>query len=80
MLSSQLSRGSQVEMWSAQMHPFWEKNVSLARRFTKSVIRSRAALTYAEAQTRLDDDRLHDEVRIFEASKGCNPKAHPSAV
>lgn len=31
-------------------------------RFTKSVIKSRAALTYAEAQTRIDDERLTDEV------------------
>jgi exoribonuclease R len=31
-------------------------------RYTKSVIRSRAALTYAEAQARIDDPRLHDEV------------------
>jgi exosome complex exonuclease DIS3/RRP44 len=31
-------------------------------RFAKTVIRSRAALTYAEAQTRIDDDRVHDEV------------------
>ncbi len=30
--------------------------------FTKSVIRSKAALTYQEAQSRLDDDRLTDEV------------------
>ncbi|KAK9825185.1 hypothetical protein WJX81_004330 [Elliptochloris bilobata] len=36
--------------------------VPVAVRFTKSVIRSRAALTYAEAQSRLDDPRLHDEV------------------
>uniref|UniRef100_A0A383VI63 Uncharacterized protein n=1 Tax=Tetradesmus obliquus TaxID=3088 RepID=A0A383VI63_TETOB len=33
-------------------------------RFTKSVIASRAALTYAEAQTRIDDERLHDEVTL----------------
>ena len=31
-------------------------------RFTKSVIKSRAALTYAEAQTRIDDARLTDDV------------------
>ena len=31
-------------------------------RFTKSVIKSRAALTYAEAQTRIDDTRLTDDV------------------
>lgn len=30
--------------------------------FTKSVIRSRAALTYQEAQSRIDDSRLHDEI------------------
>ena len=29
-------------------------------RFTKSVIKSQAALTYAEAQSRIDDERLHD--------------------
>lgn len=28
----------------------------------KSVIRSKAALTYAEAQSRIDDHRLHDEI------------------
>ncbi|KAF8058848.1 RRP44A [Scenedesmus sp. PABB004] len=31
-------------------------------RFTKSVIASRAALTYAEAQARIDDERLTDDV------------------
>ncbi len=30
--------------------------------FTKSVIKSRAALTYAEAQTRIDDERMQDEL------------------
>lgn len=34
----------------------------LGSRFAKSVIRSRAALTYAEAQSRIDDDRVQDEV------------------
>jgi exoribonuclease R len=33
-------------------------------RFTKSVIRSRAALTYAEAQSRMDDERLSDEITL----------------
>ena len=33
-------------------------------RFTKSVIRSKAALSYAEAQTRMDDKRLHDEITV----------------
>eukprot|EP00879_Flechtneria_rotunda_P021039 GHRR01022163.1.p1 GENE.GHRR01022163.1~~GHRR01022163.1.p1 ORF type:complete len:742 (+),score=218.81 GHRR01022163.1:116-2341(+) len=33
-------------------------------RFTKSVIASRAALTYAEAQTRIDDERLTDEITV----------------
>ena len=33
-------------------------------RFTKSVIRSKAALSYAEAQTRMDDERLHDEITV----------------
>lgn len=31
-------------------------------RFTKSLIKSVAAMTYAEAQSRIDDDRLHDDV------------------
>ena len=30
--------------------------------FTMSVIKSRAALTYAEAQTRIDDERMQDEL------------------
>ncbi|KAI3428619.1 hypothetical protein D9Q98_007442 [Chlorella vulgaris] len=34
----------------------------LSSRFTKSVIRSRAALTYAEAQSRIDDPRLTDDI------------------
>ena len=38
----------------------------LSRRFTKSVIRSRAALTYAEAQARIDDARLADELSVSE--------------
>jgi exosome complex exonuclease DIS3/RRP44 len=42
----------------------------LSMRFTKSVIASRAALTYAEAQTRIDDERLHDEVTLSEQC-GC---------
>ncbi|CAL5222204.1 g4534 [Coccomyxa viridis] len=33
-------------------------------RFTKSVIKSRAALTYAEAQSRIDDERLQDELSV----------------
>jgi hypothetical protein len=43
-------------------------------RFTKSVIASRAALTYAEAQTRIDDERLHDEVTLggsWRCTVGC---------
>jgi exosome complex exonuclease DIS3/RRP44 len=36
----------------------------LATRFTKSAIRSRAALTYAEAQSRIDDERLTDEISV----------------
>jgi hypothetical protein len=32
--------------------------------FTKSVIRSRAAMTYAEAQSRIDDQRLTDELSV----------------
>ncbi|KAL4433106.1 hypothetical protein ABPG77_006533 [Micractinium sp. CCAP 211/92] len=34
----------------------------VSSQFTKSVIRSRAALTYAEAQSRIDDERLTDEL------------------
>ena len=34
--------------------------------FTKSVIRSRAAMTYAEAQSRIDDQRLTDELSVSE--------------
>lgn len=33
-------------------------------RFTKSIIRSRAAMTYAEAQSRIDDMRLQDEITV----------------
>ena len=33
-------------------------------RFTRSVIKSRAAMTYQEAQTRIDDERLNDEVTL----------------
>ncbi|KAK9823835.1 hypothetical protein WJX72_005833 [[Myrmecia] bisecta] len=43
----------------------WEMTQSadvVSVRFTKSVIKSRAALTYAEAQSRIDDERLHDEI------------------
>ncbi|GFR51506.1 hypothetical protein Agub_g13921 [Astrephomene gubernaculifera] len=34
----------------------------LATRFTKAVIRSRASLTYAEAQSRIDDPHMTDEL------------------
>jgi len=34
----------------------------LSTNFTKSVIKSRAALTYAEAQSRIDDVRMQDEI------------------
>lgn len=33
-------------------------------RFTKSVISSRAALTYAEAQTRIDDESMNDDITV----------------
>ena len=36
----------------------------VSSQFTKSVIRSRAALTYAEAQSRIDDERLTDELSV----------------
>lgn len=32
--------------------------------YTKSTIRSRAALTYAEAQARIDDERLVDDITL----------------
>jgi exosome complex exonuclease DIS3/RRP44 len=32
--------------------------------FTKSVIRSRASLTYAEAQSRIDDTSMTDELTV----------------
>jgi hypothetical protein len=38
----------------------------LSTRFTKGVIRSRAALTYAEAQARIDDPSQTDEVTTGE--------------
>jgi len=34
----------------------------LSTTFTKSVIKSRAALTYGEAQARIDDNRMQDEI------------------
>ncbi len=43
----------------------WEmtpESVITSTRFTKSIIRSRAALTYAEAQMRIDDSNLNDVV------------------
>ena len=33
-------------------------------RFRRSIIKSRAAMTYQEAQTRIDDERLHDDVTL----------------
>ena len=43
----------------------WEVNSDaevISRRFFKSVIRSRAALSYGEAQTRIDDPSSNDEI------------------
>lgn len=34
----------------------------ISTRFTKSIIKSRAAMTYQEAQTKIDDERLDDEL------------------
>ena len=51
--------------------PSQDKALSCPRRFTKSVIKSRAALTYAEAQSRIDDTRLHDEANLFAAATTC---------
>ena len=45
----------------------WEMNSTaemVSTRFTKSVIRSRAALTYAEAQLRIDDPKQTDSVTV----------------
>ena len=39
-----------------------EQGEVVSTRFTKGIIRSRAALTYAEAQSRIDDARLTDEI------------------
>ncbi len=36
----------------------------VSSQFSKSIIRSRAALTYAEAQSRIDDERLTDELSV----------------
>lgn len=41
--------------------PSWQV---VSSSFTKSIIRSRAALTYAEAQSRIDDARLTDELSV----------------
>ena len=42
----------------------------VSSQFTKSVIRSRAALTYAEAQSRIDDARLTDELSVSSQPSG----------
>jgi exosome complex exonuclease DIS3/RRP44 len=42
---------------------------TVAVRFTKGVIRSRAALTYAEAQARIDDAADNDE--ITQGARAC---------
>lgn len=59
----------------------------LATRFTKSAIRSRAALTYAEAQSRIDDERLTDEISVrpscplnLSVKTPAEPSALPSAL
>lgn len=36
----------------------------VSTRYHKSLIKSRAAMTYAEAQTRIDDERLNDELTV----------------
>lgn len=42
-----------------------EAGVRVGRaRFTKSIIRSRAAMTYAEAQSRIDDARMQDDITV----------------
>ena len=45
--------------------------------FTKAVIRSSAALTYAEAQSRIDDERLTDEVSVSLRHMNRLAKVHP---
>jgi exosome complex exonuclease DIS3/RRP44 len=51
----------------------------LSTNFTKSVIKSRAALTYAEAQAQIDDERMQDEItcnlRIMNSIAKCLRKA-----
>ena len=41
-----------------------DQGVACWLRFTKSIIKSRAALTYAEAQTLIDDERLTDDISV----------------
>ncbi len=48
---------------TAHMDSVIEVNIVNVR-FTKSIIRSSAAMTYAEAQTRIDDTRLHDDITV----------------
>lgn len=49
----------------APLHPCALASLQVvSSQFTKSVIRSRAALTYAEAQSRIDDQRLTDELSV----------------
>lgn len=59
----------------------------VSSQFTKSVIRSRAALTYAEAQSRIDDERLTDDLSVRAASfsawgfvLGLLPAIHPNCL
>ena len=68
-------------LWELQSKPGWCKPPSVfhplldclqvvSTHFTKSIICSRAALTYAEAQSRIDDERLTDEVSVSEETPG----------
>eukprot|EP00884_Botryococcus_braunii_P014654 jgi/Botrbrau1/2318/Bobra.39_1s0007.1 len=56
-LRSEVDRLAFSVLW--EFTPFGQ-NVSV--RFTKSIIKSRAALTYAEAQVRLDDETMTDTI------------------
>lgn len=59
----------------------------VSSQFTKSVIRSRAALTYAEAQSRIDDERLTDDLSVRAAQGsgrecvfGLRPASQPACL
>ena len=57
-LRSQVERFAFSVLW--EIDPLTYEVVDTS--FTRSVIKSRAALSYVEAQARMDDDRVNDEV------------------